>query len=57
MSTPRPQEPFFTTAFGTPVNVSMVSRNPSPKDGESFTVPWRAMLGTIVLPHKQKDPR
>ncbi|WP_168200884.1 hypothetical protein [Allokutzneria sp. NRRL B-24872] len=55
MSSARPQEPFFTVAFGVPVNISLLARNPSPKDGESFTVAWRAKIGTTVLPYDRKE--
>ncbi|MFB9904185.1 hypothetical protein [Allokutzneria oryzae] len=56
MSAP-PPEPFFTVAFGTPVTIALLSRNPSPEDGQLLTVTWRPKLGTTVLPHDHKDQR
>jgi hypothetical protein len=49
--------PFLTVAFGTPVDIGFLPREPVDDPGELLTVGWQAKLGTTYLPYDPDDER
>jgi hypothetical protein len=49
-------ETFLTVAFGIPVDIGLLPREPVDDPGELLTVGWQAKLGTSYLPYDPGDP-
>lgn len=48
---------FLTVAFGTPIDIGLLSRHPDPDAGELLTVRFGAKKGTSYLPYDPADEK
>ncbi|MBP2706379.1 hypothetical protein JOL79_21450 [Microbispora sp. RL4-1S] len=47
--------PFLTVAYGTPIAIGFLPRDPNEQNGRLLTLGWQAKLGTSFLPYDPED--